>query len=290
MPANNRARSFLFWVADFLADPVVAAMSTEAVGAYVLLLCYAWQSDQRGTLANDDAMLASLTRMGPRWPEVREQVLRAFVVRGSLLVQKRMVEEAKATDQRLERARAHGAAGANMRWRKDMDRVGMPTPCETDSQPIAGAGMPVAVTETGEPPAAAIAAAPAPDAASNVQRALELVGSVAGVLAPARSAARVKAKPPTEQAWEWLQANAPERAKDVMQFVGWLVKTGTRDGDVVLALVKHYVVHKPNNPHAYYTPEGNARQAVAMRVGGDKAIAEHERLKREERAFLGRRK
>lgn len=39
---NAKSPAFQFYPGDFLADPKVGAMTTEAQGAYVRLLCYAW--------------------------------------------------------------------------------------------------------------------------------------------------------------------------------------------------------------------------------------------------------
>ena len=116
-----------------------------------------------------------------------------------------------------------------------------------------------------------------------------MVSGLAGKLGfPTGPSASAPVEPPTEAVREWLKSNAPpERAAEVMRFMGWLVKTGTRDSETVLALVKHFTVQNPHNPYAYYTPDGNARQSIAMRVAADHAIAEHERITREEREFLG---
>jgi hypothetical protein len=114
-------------------------------------------------------------------------------------------------------------------------------------------------------------------------------GLVAGMRLEPSTDTSKKRGPMLDAAWHWLRANtAPDRLPEAMRFVGWLVKTGTRDADMLLALAKHFTVHAPRNPHAYYTPNGTARQAIAARVASDAAIAEHERLKREDREFLGR--
>ena len=99
---------------------------------------------------------------------------------------------------------------------------------------------------------------------------------------------KTKPKPATEPAFEWLKLNVkPDSVATYMRFVGWLQKTGTRDAETLLALVKHAVVYQPRNPHAYFTAEGTTRTSIAMKVGADAAIREHERIKEEERKFLG---
>lgn len=75
----NHLPYFPFYVNDFANDPVVESMSTEQVGAYLLLLCKAWRQKPPGTLPKDDTVLARWARLSPeRWSEVRTGVLAAF--------------------------------------------------------------------------------------------------------------------------------------------------------------------------------------------------------------------
>jgi uncharacterized protein YdaU (DUF1376 family) len=73
---------FAFYPADFANDINVEAMSTRAVGAYILLLCKAWQSDPPGSLPNNDQILARLARLDAvEWAEVSAGVLACFELR-----------------------------------------------------------------------------------------------------------------------------------------------------------------------------------------------------------------
>lgn len=73
---------FAFYPADFAGDINVEAMSTLAVGAYILLLCKAWQSDPPGSLPNNDQTLARLARLSAvEWAEVSAAVLACFELR-----------------------------------------------------------------------------------------------------------------------------------------------------------------------------------------------------------------
>jgi uncharacterized protein YdaU (DUF1376 family) len=54
---NAKSPAFQFYPGDFLSDPNVAAMSTEAQGAYVRLLCFAWLD---GSIPADTALLAPM--------------------------------------------------------------------------------------------------------------------------------------------------------------------------------------------------------------------------------------
>jgi uncharacterized protein YdaU (DUF1376 family) len=300
MPAPERLRGFRFYPGDFIADPAVQAMTTEQVGAYMLLLCAAWQSDRPGVLPNLDPYLAGITRLGDRWPEHREAVLRAFVVRGETLVQKRMVLEAKAASEAMARARSGARAAANARWDKEMHARALPAQCVAmlgvgvgvENQRLSAdeAGAPDASESTDRPSEASVESEPNPGVESppeaNRSAVLGLLGGLAGAM-------KLPEPPPRKSlelqlAWDWVRANTDAtKASAAMRFVGWLVKTGTRDPDSLLALAKHFVVYAPENPHAYYTSKGTARQSIIMRVGGDRAVAEHERIKADERRFLG---
>jgi uncharacterized protein YdaU (DUF1376 family) len=86
---------FPFYVKDFVADDLVQAMTTEQVGAYVLLLCAAWQGRPPGSIPNDDRVLARLARMEPiRWEESKAAVLEPFTMESDgRLHQKRLEAE-----------------------------------------------------------------------------------------------------------------------------------------------------------------------------------------------------
>ena len=67
---NPKSPAFQFYPGDYLADPKVAAMTTEAEGAYMRLLCYAWID---GGIPSDPAMLAPMCKLAPErfaaiWP------------------------------------------------------------------------------------------------------------------------------------------------------------------------------------------------------------------------------
>jgi uncharacterized protein YdaU (DUF1376 family) len=273
---NERAKSFLFWVPDFLADPAVAAMGPEEVGGYMLLLCYAWQSDDRGVLDNNDEMLARLTRLNDRWPKHKAAILRAFVVRDGKLIQKRMVREAKATDERINRAKENGRSAAQARWSKDLNATRIRETCEPNT---------INRNINNEEPRIAVEAVNQVTPGDIRSLLGEVVESVSERPAPVKRIV----EHPTETVYKWLQDNATaDQTKEAMRFVGWLMKTGTRDSETLLALTKHFVVYKPKNPHAYFTKEGSARTAIAMRTAADAAIREHERVLAEEREFLRR--
>jgi len=108
---KHRPPAFQFYPADYLTDPKVVAMSLEARGAYVHLLCAAWLSDEPGYLRDDDTNLAKSAGAFRRWGRIRNQVLAAFdlEIRPGWLVQKRMVEERLAQIARYEAASRGGS-------------------------------------------------------------------------------------------------------------------------------------------------------------------------------------
>lgn len=112
---------FPLYVKDFAADSKVEAMSTEEVGAYILLLCKAWHERPPGSLPADDAVLARWARLTPqRWSECKPRVLSCFEQRSDgRWHQKRMASEfLRLMDQRSKRSMA-GKKGAKNKWTKD---------------------------------------------------------------------------------------------------------------------------------------------------------------------------
>ena len=105
-----------FYFRDFASDARVEAMSTEAVGAYILLLCKAWFETPGGTLPDNDTLLAKWARVRPRtWAIIKPQVMAPFVLNGDRWHQKRMCNEhAKAVALVQKRSNA-GKAGAQQR-------------------------------------------------------------------------------------------------------------------------------------------------------------------------------
>jgi uncharacterized protein YdaU (DUF1376 family) len=91
-----------FYVTDYLGDTM--HLNTTQHGAYVLMILAAWKCG--GSLANDDAQLAAITRMSPEEWGKNCGVLKAFFRdEGEQLVHGRVVAE-------HQKAQAHSAAKA----------------------------------------------------------------------------------------------------------------------------------------------------------------------------------
>lgn len=115
----NKPPYFPFYVRDFASDGKVEAMTTEEVGAYILLLCKAWLEEPPGTLPADDAVLARWARVDPvTWSTCSARVLAPFTLssRDNRYVQKRMQLEYQKLLHTLQGRSEGGRRGAQTRW------------------------------------------------------------------------------------------------------------------------------------------------------------------------------
>lgn len=70
-----------FYVDDWLSSDTIAAFTLEQQAAYLLLLLRQWKAPN-GQIPKDEAVLASYTKLGPRWRKVgRPIVQQCFVER-----------------------------------------------------------------------------------------------------------------------------------------------------------------------------------------------------------------
>lgn len=77
----GRPPAFLFYPSDFSSDGKVEAMTTEQVGAYILMLCKAWMEEPAGSIPNDDQILARWARMDAvQWAGNKQAVLSPFTL------------------------------------------------------------------------------------------------------------------------------------------------------------------------------------------------------------------
>jgi uncharacterized protein YdaU (DUF1376 family) len=122
--ADKRPPFFAFYPADFANDIHVEAMSTLQVGAYMLLLCKAWQAEPPASLPNDDQILARLARLDPEvWAEVKAAVLVPFRLgTDGRLHSKRLRLEYDRALERMKVNRGRASDAARRRW-------GMPQAC-----------------------------------------------------------------------------------------------------------------------------------------------------------------
>lgn len=88
---NAKSPAFQLYATDFLSDPKVLAMTTEEVGAYILLLCAEWID---GPLPLEHHYLARIARMTPeRFNEAWKSISRCFEVRDKTISNPRLERE-----------------------------------------------------------------------------------------------------------------------------------------------------------------------------------------------------
>ncbi len=119
MPKATHPPAFLFYPDDFSSDGKVEAMTTEEVGAYMLLLCKSWREKPPASIPDNDSLLARWARLPlDRWLVCKPGVLAAFSFGTDLRWhQKRLRREYdKLLALRRERSRA-----AKTRWGKEID-------------------------------------------------------------------------------------------------------------------------------------------------------------------------
>jgi uncharacterized protein YdaU (DUF1376 family) len=109
---------FRFFPKDFMGDCIVQVMNTEEVGAYVLLLCCAWQQEPAGSLPNDDNTLSRMARLDQsRWLECKKNVLAAFSMGADGRHHQKRMQTEHAWSMRAREYRSEGGKkGMKARW------------------------------------------------------------------------------------------------------------------------------------------------------------------------------
>lgn len=104
---------FPFYPKDFITDEVVMNMCTEAIGAYIRLLCAAWIANPPATIPTDDAALSRLAGVSPqRWEELKAQVLPAWSpTKTGRYTQRRLAFEYHKADRKIRANRENGKRG-----------------------------------------------------------------------------------------------------------------------------------------------------------------------------------
>lgn len=116
---------FPFFVNDFLSDSKISVMTTQQVGAVILLLCRAWHEDPVGTLPDDDFLLSKWTRMTPdRWKKNKAVIMSAFELNEKLAWQsRRMKREHALMMQRYEKRLTASIIANKSRWNRSESDV-----------------------------------------------------------------------------------------------------------------------------------------------------------------------
>lgn len=96
------------YVSDFVGDTLL--LSTEHIGAYLLLLIALWNAD--GVLPADDVKLARVARLTvKKWKSVSAEILPFFCVENGELTHNRLTKELHKSERQSELRAAAGSRG-----------------------------------------------------------------------------------------------------------------------------------------------------------------------------------
>lgn len=114
------------YVSDFIGDTL--HLSTEQIGAYMLLLMAMWNAG--GRLPNDDAKLARVARLSvKKWKGISADMMPFFTVDGGTIAHNRLTKELQKSESKSQSRASAGAAGGRAKALKDKDaRVANATP------------------------------------------------------------------------------------------------------------------------------------------------------------------
>jgi len=117
--APQKSPAFQFYPKDFMAG--TATMSNQEVGAYMRLLCYAWDA---GSVPNDSRersriVCCSLKQERTLWHRLE----RKFALVDGVYVNERMEEERQKQAEYRRRQSDKGKASATVRWQPDGNRT-----------------------------------------------------------------------------------------------------------------------------------------------------------------------
>jgi uncharacterized protein YdaU (DUF1376 family) len=106
------------YVSDFIGDTL--HLSTEQVGAYLLLLMAMWNAG--GSLPDDEAKLARIVRMSiKRWRAVASDLMAFFEVGGGAVRHNRLTKELQKSEGKSQSRASAGAAGGRAKALKEQE-------------------------------------------------------------------------------------------------------------------------------------------------------------------------
>ena len=115
-----KSPAFQFYVKDWLASTKVRLMSHEQRGAYMDLMCHAWNEDDC-SLNNNDDDLAILSSLHDKWPANSEKIKACFKLKGSRLVHERLLAEREKQKGFSEKCKKAGMASGKARRTKALE-------------------------------------------------------------------------------------------------------------------------------------------------------------------------
>lgn len=106
------------YVSDFIGDTL--HLSTEQIGAYMLLLMAMWNAG--GRLPNDDAKLARVVRMSvKKWKAIEDDLLGFFDVTDGEIYHNRLTKELQKSERKSQLRADAGAKGGSSKALKDKE-------------------------------------------------------------------------------------------------------------------------------------------------------------------------
>ena len=110
------------YIADYLAD--TSRLTTEQHGAYLLLLIDYWRN---GSLPDDDAILAQITRLSPHaWSIARSTLQAYFKHEGGMWIHTRVEAELSNAKESREKAKTRASTAAKARWNAPSNAASIP--------------------------------------------------------------------------------------------------------------------------------------------------------------------
>ena len=108
--------AFQLYTDDWLGSTAITLMSPAEEGAYIRLLCHAWNSEDCG-LPDNDKKLAVLSRLGKAWGNGSGAKIReCFVVNSGRLYNSRQLEIWQEQYEHRQSRSSAGKKGAYARW------------------------------------------------------------------------------------------------------------------------------------------------------------------------------
>lgn len=108
------------YVSDFIGDTL--ALTTEQLGAYMLLLMAMWNAG--GSLTNDDAKLARICRLSvKKWRGLADDVLAYFEESDGQLTHNRLTKELHKSERKSQSRASAGAKGGSAKALKNKEEV-----------------------------------------------------------------------------------------------------------------------------------------------------------------------
>lgn len=134
--SKEKAPAFQFYPGDWLSSTKITLMTPAEEGAYIRLLCHAWQ-DPKCSLPDDDELLAFLSRLGPEWYNgAGERVKKCFKrTKGKRLYNERLKKEREKQNAWREKSKLGGMKSGELRRNKDLEPKGGSQMVQTNEEP-----------------------------------------------------------------------------------------------------------------------------------------------------------